>query len=302
MNIFKKLFSGKPSPQQLSGHKPCLVEPSQFATAAETGPAKCKVSILQIPQIMNELLPKFQHLGSGTELADFYSNSLIGVCPKCNEYCAAKALTMMDFYMNANTMFTGNSGGFERFLEGKCLTYSCNSSEYDLFWCPDLSPELLSELKKRGINIDPDIQRTRDHLWKPATNINEQKIEISEFPMKMLGKVTMVIINYEGEKNKDFQDIIVQFLRPLIRNGGGFVFYCNTTILPLANGEPSCAMINVTSGFPEGLSLESYMAFLASKDSFPPGSPAYGRDFSFEQIGYWVGKKQGRKVHAILLF
>jgi len=302
MNIFKKLFSEKPGTQPLSSHNPCLVEPSQFATVAETGPAKCRVSILQIPRIMKELLPKFQHLGSGTELVDFYGNSLIGVCPKCNEYCAAKALTMMDFYMNANTMFTGNSGGFERFLEGKCLTYSCSSTEYDLFWCPDLSPELLSELKTRGIDIDPDIQRKRDYLWKPEMKRNEQKIENSEFPIKMLGKVTMVIVNYEREKNKDFQENIVRFLMPLMKNGGGFVFYCNTTVLPLSGGEPPCAMIQVTGGFPKGISLESYMAYLASKDSFPPGSSGYGRDFGFEQIGYWVGTKNGRKLHAILFF
>jgi hypothetical protein len=167
MTLLQKIFEKKTTTKPISTSRPYLVEPSQFAATAETGPAKCKVSILQIPQIMNELLPKFQHLGSGTELVDFYSNSLIGVCTKCNEYCAANALTMMDFYMNTNTMFTGNSGGFERFIEGKCLTYSCSSTEYELFWCPDLSSELLSELKTRGINIDPDIQRKRDYLWKP---------------------------------------------------------------------------------------------------------------------------------------
>jgi len=172
MSILKKLFSKKTIAPSLKPSKHYLVKPSLFAAIAATGPAKCRVSILEIPQTVNELLSKFQHLGSGFELVDFYNNSLLGVCPKCNEYCAAKALTMMDFYRNSNTMFKGNSGGFERLLEGKCLTYSCSSTEYDLFWCPDLSPELLSELKTRGINIDPDIQQTRNHLWKPEMKRN----------------------------------------------------------------------------------------------------------------------------------
>jgi hypothetical protein len=74
---------------------------------------------------------------------------------------------MMDMMKGGNTIFTGNSGGFERMLEGRCLNYSCSSTEHELFWCPDLNPNDLAELHSRGIRIDPNIQRTRDHVWKP---------------------------------------------------------------------------------------------------------------------------------------
>ena len=113
----------------------------------------------------------------------------------------------------------------------------------------------------------------------------------------------MVIINYEGQKDIDLQQNVVNHLMPLMRTGGGFVCYCNASISPLASGEPACAMINVSGGYPvAGVSMDSYMAYIASKDSFPTQSPAYGREYSFNQIGYWVGKQNGTKVHAVLLF
>ncbi|HEY5593059.1 MAG TPA: hypothetical protein VIK55_18845 [Paludibacter sp.] len=132
---------------------------------------------------------------------------------------------------------------------------------------------------------------------------NESKKGSSDFPNSMMGKVNMVIINYEGQKNRDLQQNVVNHLMPLMRNGGGFVCYCNASISPLASGEPECAMINASGGYPvAGVSLDSYMAYFASKDSFPSQSPAYGREYSFNQIGYWVGKQNGQKVHAVLLF
>jgi hypothetical protein len=132
---------------------------------------------------------------------------------------------------------------------------------------------------------------------------NEPKKESSAFPNSMLARVNMVIINYEGQKDRDLQQNVVNRLMPLMRSGGGFVCYCNASIPPLAGGEPTCAMINVSGGYPvAGVSLDSYMAYIASKDSFPSQSPAYGRDYSFNQIGYWVGKHNGTKVHAVLLF
>ena len=113
----------------------------------------------------------------------------------------------------------------------------------------------------------------------------------------------MVIINYEGQKDRDLQQNVVNHLMPLMRTGGEFVCYCNAGISPLAIGEPTCAMINIAGGYPAaGVSLDSYMAYIASKDSFPSQSPAYGREYSFNKIGYWIGKQNGTKVHAVLLF
>ena len=132
---------------------------------------------------------------------------------------------------------------------------------------------------------------------------NEPKKESSTFPNSMMGRVNMVIINYEGQKDRGLQQNVVNHLMPLMRTGGGFVCYCNASVSPLASGESACAMINVSGGYPvAGVSLDSYMAYIASKDSFPSQSPAYGREYSFNQIGYWIGKQNGTKVHAILLF
>jgi hypothetical protein len=52
-------------------------------------------------------------------------------------------------------------------FEGRCLNYSCQSTEHELFWCPDLSPMNLEGLRSRGLNIDPDIQKARDGVWQP---------------------------------------------------------------------------------------------------------------------------------------
>lgn len=44
------------------------------------------------------------------------------------------------------------------------------------------------------------------------------------------------------------------------------------------------------------------MGYKPLKGSFSPGSPGFGREYEFNQIGYWVGTENGKKVHAILLF
>lgn len=159
-----------------------------------------------------------------------------------------------------------------------------------------MNSEKSTELKNGSSSANADRKTKEDGK-------NEPEKEISVFPYIMLGRVNMVIVNYEGQKDRDLQQSVVNHLMPLMRTGGGFVFYCNASISPLATGEPACALINVSGGFPAaGVSLDSYMAYIASKDSFPTQSPAYGREYSFEQIGYWIGKQNGTKVHAILLF
>lgn len=132
---------------------------------------------------------------------------------------------------------------------------------------------------------------------------SEFKRESSVFPGNMLGRVSMVIINYEGQKDRDLQQKVVSHLMPLMRNGGGFVCYSNASLSPLASDERACSMITFSGGFPRaGVSLDSYMAYIASKDSFPTNSAGYGREYGFDQIGYWYGNQNGVKVHAILLF
>ena len=64
---------------------------------------------------------------------------------------------------------------------------------------------------------------------------NEPKKESSTFPNSMMGRVNMVIINYEGQKDRDLQQNVVNHLMPLMRTGGGFVCYCNASVSPLAS-------------------------------------------------------------------
>lgn len=126
------------------------------------------------------------------------------------------------------------------------------------------------------------------------------------FPGHMLGAVAMIIINYEGDKDSDLQRAVVDRLMPLARSGTGFKTYSNAIVPSLALGGPVCGMIRFQKGLPEpfegmpeeGVSLDSYTAYLASKDSFPSGAQ---REFEASRIGYWIGTERGRKVHAILL-
>jgi hypothetical protein len=143
---------------------------ADFASCAAKGPAWSRLSISRIPQVITELNAEMKRLNITSDaFYDLYNNSLLGVCPKCNEYCAGKAFLRMPLFaaVGDRLSFIGHSGGFERMLEGTCLNYSCASREFDLFWCPDLDIRMLQNLRGRGINIDPTMQRLRDHVWKP---------------------------------------------------------------------------------------------------------------------------------------
>jgi len=149
-----------------------VVLAENFAKHAAIGPAWSRLSIRDIPGVITELNNQMKQLCVPSDaIFDLYNNSLLGVCPMCNQYCAGKALANMPLLTAAaNLTFTGDSGGFERMVKGFCLNYECYSTEFDLFWCPDLDPTLLNDLRQRGINIDPGIQRTRDHVWKPQSS------------------------------------------------------------------------------------------------------------------------------------
>jgi hypothetical protein len=160
----------------LTGRSPMDVQPRlqvnrrEFAVCAAEGPAWCRLAIVAIPNVITALNEEMQRLKiQAGALDDLYNNSLLGVCVNCNEYCTGKAFIRMPLLGAAGdgVLFTGNSGGFERMLQGKCLNYSCESTAFDLFWCPDLDKRMLLNLRQRGINLDPNIQRMREHVWKP---------------------------------------------------------------------------------------------------------------------------------------
>ena len=123
--------------------------------------------------------------------------------------------------------------------------------------------------------------------------------EGSSFPSSMLRHVTLGIINYEGTRDPELQQRVVEKLLPLANGKGGFKTYCNASVPALQSGEPACGFIQFNGGNPKsGVSLDTYMAYIASKDSFPPGCP---REFADQRIGYWIGSEKGKKVHAVLL-
>lgn len=177
MNFFKRFLSSssRPTPPSSQMQRPLQVRASDFAKCAAQGPAWSRLPIKSIPQVIAELGAEMKSLHVPSDaFYDLYNNSLLGVCPKCNQHCAGKAFGMMPLLSasKGTVMFTGNSGGFERMLQGTCLNYSCTSTEFDLFWCPDLDTRMLQNLRGRGINIDPAAQRKRDHIWKARTEAN----------------------------------------------------------------------------------------------------------------------------------
>ena len=100
------------------------VPASEFAKCASIGPACSRLQISDIPQVITQLNAQLERLNiSPDAFDDFYGNSLLGVCPICNEYCAGRGLCRMPLLAAAgdNVRFTGNSGGFERMMQGKCL-------------------------------------------------------------------------------------------------------------------------------------------------------------------------------------
>lgn len=151
---FWKLFGGKesprptkgggnahisekaPSPQPSTTSDPQPGPASEFAMCAARGSAWSRLPIRSIPQVITELNAAMERLNIPSDaFYDLYNNSLLGVCVECNEYCAGKAFLRMPLFAAAGDRlsFTGNSGGFERMMQGTCLNYSCTSTEFDLF-------------------------------------------------------------------------------------------------------------------------------------------------------------------------
>jgi hypothetical protein len=143
----------------------------------------------------------------------------------------------------------------------------------------------------------PDSPKEAKAVQQPSSRqVQEGEVE---FPTGLLGRVAMVIINYEGDVNIELERTVVSRLMPLALSGCGFKTYCDVTVPLPVDGDPVCGIIRTESDRPKaGLSLDTYMSYIASKGSFPPGVP---QEYSPSQIGYWVGNEQGRKVHAVLL-
>jgi hypothetical protein len=142
----------------------------QFATAAVVGPARIRAPIRQIQTAVTALNKQLEQAGVPSRaLYDLCNDSLLSVCPACSTYVGARALLNMQWMAGSNVLFSDPSGGFERMSEGRCPNLSCGNTEHELFWCPDLNPSWMVELRARGIAIDPNAQSKRDAVWKPGS-------------------------------------------------------------------------------------------------------------------------------------
>jgi hypothetical protein len=167
---FKLLSSALEEVQRKAIRSWLSVPPGEFAARAMKGPVRCEVAISGLPGVAAALSKAFSEAGVGSEgILELFDHGLLAICPKCNKWCGGKALLLLQAFGETkdHVVFTGDSGGAERLIEGVCRDPSCSSRIYELFWCPDLDPMVLEEIRLRGVNIDPSSQRQRDPFWKP---------------------------------------------------------------------------------------------------------------------------------------
>lgn len=139
------------------------VTTDEFASCSMAGSVKCRTSILRIPELVQDLVRELykQEIPRG-ELIELLDNNLLSVCSECNRFIGGKSLLMSHaLTMFESAIFTGNSCGMERLASGKCINSSCDSTMHDLYWNPALDPVFSSELRSRGIVVDPKAQQKK---------------------------------------------------------------------------------------------------------------------------------------------
>ncbi|MBK7214980.1 MAG: hypothetical protein IPH88_17160 [Bacteroidales bacterium] len=142
-----------------------------FIKTAMDKSAYCSIAISELGTASSDLAQAFMKSGiSASHVTELLNTGLLAICPMCHDYISGQALLMLDtLALAGSVVFTGNSGGAERLMEGKCKSYSCFSKTYDLYWCPDLDPIYLSDIQTRhGLSIDRYMQEKRQHIWKPS--------------------------------------------------------------------------------------------------------------------------------------
>ena len=137
--------------------------PWEFIEQASMGPARYLIDIDQISSVIHHIGKRIADKGldflKALHLTDI---SIVCVCPSCNAWCSPYVLR------NASDFASDDRAKFERILNGRCANDSCSSEQYEMFWCPDLHPDYLAELRSRGIQVDPNMQRERDPMWRPS--------------------------------------------------------------------------------------------------------------------------------------
>lgn len=181
-----------------------IESPQAFAVNASAGPVRCRISISQIPTVVDALNRMLTGAGvPSPAIADVHKLSLLSVCPACGDWCSGAALARMPMYASAgadHVSFVGNSGGFERMLAGQCLNYSCCCNEHELFWCPDLSSADLANLRERRIIIDPEVNVQRGKVWQPVQDPSKRRLtEHSQTSQKPIITVSETILDKPGQ-------------------------------------------------------------------------------------------------------
>jgi CcmD family protein len=130
---------------------------SGFASQAARGPADCRIAIKDWLDLHDELARRLIDKGaSNTEIVDLLNDRLIGVCPRCHTWTAGQGLSMLSTTrLTKATIFTGNTGGMERLVDGLCRNYDCPCTEILIFWKPDEDRDAVARLGSMGVRIKP---------------------------------------------------------------------------------------------------------------------------------------------------
>lgn len=137
-------------------------------------------------------------------------------------------------------------------------------------------------------------------LWNRIFGKNEKQSQKTkeQIPQQesnvMYGRVTALIINYEGPQSRDVEQQTINHLMPFLKPGSCRIMtYCNAEPPVLKQGEKMYDMISNVNTASAGVGMETMMAYIATKSQ-------KGLTHPIEKVGYWVGEVRGTKIHAIL--
>jgi hypothetical protein len=120
-----------------------------FIEKALRGPVLCQLRIADVGDFLSELEWHFMTQGQGMstgQALEHIDQNLVGVCPKCRTHTAGKGLAWLsvsqsDWSQGIRVFFTGDSGGAERLVVGKCRNQNCSCTLMLISWWPKGAPD-----------------------------------------------------------------------------------------------------------------------------------------------------------------
>lgn len=129
----------------------------KFVRDALKGPAKCRISIAEIPELDSELIEALKSKATPpSDVVTLVNSLLLGVCPDCATWTGGQGLSLIGTLGEAKAsivIMTGATGGGERLINGRCRNYSCSCTDILVFWRPDDDPDAVRQLAQMGIKI-----------------------------------------------------------------------------------------------------------------------------------------------------